>query len=246
MSSLVIGPLLERLEFQISQVDLLAGTAQSIVCPVDGFIDEFEIIIETAVTTGGTVTLQGGGAVYNVQSYLDVTSFPNAAQGDTAYLPTVGSEVVAITIGAPTAPGMFLSPAHGLVPGQPVTLATTGALPTGLSAATQYYVAQSGWSLNNFNLTTTVGGGTAGIITTSGSQSGVQTIAWGAQGTIPITGCALTVANAATKGTIQIAPRVPYGDQTNLVKAGQLLQITLASFATAGAINGFIRFRSNR
>lgn len=245
MSSLVIGPLLERLEFQITQVDLLAGTTQEIICPVDGFIDEFEIIVETAVTTGGTVTLQGGGAVYNQQNYLDITSFPGPAQGDTASLPAVQAQIATLALTAPVNGGNVSLANHGLVPGQPINFTTTGALPTGLTSAVVVYVAALGWSLNGFNVTASPsGGGTP--ITLSGSQSGVQTVNSGQQGVVPVTGCALTVANSATKGTIIIAARVPNGDTTNLVKAGQLLQITLASFATAGAINGNIRFRSNR
>jgi len=245
MSSISIGVLKERLEFQISQADLLAGTTQSIVCPVDGYIDGMDLIVETAVTTGGTVTLQGGGAVYNIEGGLDITSDPVAPQGDTAYLPAAQTQVAVITIGAPSSPGAIAVPNHGLVPGQPVTLTTTSALPTGLATSTTYYVAQRGWGLNNFNLTTTAGGGDAGLITTSGSQSGTQSVVSGAQGIVPVTNCSQVVPNSAAKGTIYPL-NVPAGDNTNLVKAGQLLQITLASFATAGALNGFIRFRSNR
>lgn len=245
MSSLVIGPIRERLEFQITQVDLLAGTTQSIVCPVDGYIDGMDLIIETAITTGGTVTLKGGGAVYNLQSYLDTSSFPLPAQGETPYLPaTVTQNATAFANTAPTSPGIVTVPNHGLVPGQIVKLG--GTVPTGFTTGNSYYVSAAGFTPNNFNLSTTLVNALSGVsITASGSASTTATVQTGQQGTIPITNLAQVVPDAATKGTIY-ALNVPAGDATNLVVAGQLLQLTLASFATAGAINGFIRFRSNR
>lgn len=245
MSSLVIGPIKERLEFQITQVDLLAGTTQSIVCPVDGYIDGMDIIVETAITTGGTVTLKGGGAVYNLQSYLDTSSFPMPAQGDTPYLPAVATfTATAWANTAPTSPGIVTLANHGFVPGQP--LKAGGTVPTGFSAGTVYYVSAAGLDANHFNLSTTAANAFAGVsITASGSASTTGTVITGQQGTIAVTGLAQVIPDAATKGTIY-ALSVPAGDATNLVVAGQLLQLTLASFATAGAINGFIRFRSNR
>lgn len=58
--------------------------------------------------------------------------------------------------------------------GDPVTLTTTGALPTGLVAGTTYYVINLNAGANTFNLAATAGGA---AINTSGSQSGVHTVA---------------------------------------------------------------------
>jgi len=69
-------------------------------------------------------------------------------------------------------PAVFTATAHGLVAGDTVTLATTGALPTGLAAATTYYVISTGLTANAFELSATSGG--AAIITT-GTQSGTHT-----------------------------------------------------------------------
>ena len=60
--------------------------------------------------------------------------------------------------------------AHGMPDGSTLTLSTTGALPTGLTVGTTYYVV--GAAANTFNLAATLGG-TA--INTTGSQSGVHT-----------------------------------------------------------------------
>lgn len=61
---------------------------------------------------------------------------------------------------------------HGLVVGSPVSFATSGALPTGLTAGTTYYVISAGFTATTFQLATEPGG-TA--IVTSGAQSGTHT-----------------------------------------------------------------------
>lgn len=65
--------------------------------------------------------------------------------------------------------------AHGLVEGDPVVFTTTGALPTGITAGTTYYVSRAPGA-NSFNISTTKANGAAGtLVATSGSQSGVHT-----------------------------------------------------------------------
>lgn len=61
---------------------------------------------------------------------------------------------------------------HGLSDGFKVVFATTGALPTGVTAGTTYYTKSTG--ANTFNLYTDAGLTT--IVNTSGSQSGTHTI----------------------------------------------------------------------
>ena len=67
------------------------------------------------------------------------------------------------------APGVFTSVAHGLVLNNTIVLETDGALPTGLTADTQYYVVADGLTADAFEVSATQGG-TA--ITTTGAQSG--------------------------------------------------------------------------
>ena len=69
-------------------------------------------------------------------------------------------------------PGVFTATAHELTEGDTVWLETTGALPTGLSEDTTYYVVRNGITANTFQLSTTKNG--TPIITT-GSQSGSHT-----------------------------------------------------------------------
>lgn len=64
--------------------------------------------------------------------------------------------------------------AHGLREGAPVIFTTTGALPTGITAGTIYFVGKSS-TANTFNICTTEANVVAGTnIATSGTQSGVH------------------------------------------------------------------------
>lgn len=82
------------------------------------------------------------------------------------------SSTVTITIASP---GVITWTAHGLQDNQPIKLATTGALPTGLVAGTTYYVVPYTNDANTFQLSATKNG--AAIVTT-GSQSGVHTASY--------------------------------------------------------------------
>jgi len=83
--------------------------------------------------------------------------------------PTLGTFTITIA-----APGLATLASHGLATGDSVYFTTTGALPTGLTANTRYWVVKN--DANSFWLSTTLANALAGTkITTSGSQSGVHT-----------------------------------------------------------------------
>lgn len=90
-------------------------------------------------------------------------------RGDGVYsyeiIPAVQTFTVTIA-----APGVVTKATHGFVGGEKLRLFTTGALPTGLVVATDYFVLYV--SANTFNLSLTFGGA---AITTTGTQSGTQT-----------------------------------------------------------------------
>lgn len=69
-------------------------------------------------------------------------------------------------------PGVITCTAHGLTVGRRVGFTTTGALPTGITASTIYYV-QSVPTADTLTLSATSGGA---VINTSGSQSGTHTL----------------------------------------------------------------------
>ncbi|MCM2293033.1 hypothetical protein NAC44_11940 [Allorhizobium sp. BGMRC 0089] len=83
--------------------------------------------------------------------------------------PPVKTSTVTITIAAP---GVISWAAHGLAAGTPVKFSTTGALPTGLTAGTTYYVVDP--TDDAFSVAATAGGA---AIETSGTQSGTHTAA---------------------------------------------------------------------
>jgi hypothetical protein len=79
----------------------------------------------------------------------------------------------AVTISIAT-PGVVTWASHGLQTGDIISFETTGALPTGLSSATNYYAIKV--NANTFQIASSAANALAGTaIPTSGSQSGVQT-----------------------------------------------------------------------
>lgn len=77
-------------------------------------------------------------------------------------------------------PGVITWTSHGMQAGDPVHFGTTGALPTGITAGTVYFILAAGLTGNSFRIGATAGGA---AINTSGSQSGIHTgynAPWGA------------------------------------------------------------------
>lgn len=87
-------------------------------------------------------------------------------------LVTPATQTFTVTIAAP---GVFTCAAHGLTSGAVVTFTTTGALPTGLAIATEYWVTVV--DANTFKVSTSAANYVAGtFVTTTGSQSGTHTV----------------------------------------------------------------------
>lgn len=91
---------------------------------------------------------------------------------------TASSATVTLTIAEP---GVVSWTGHGLLAGDRIRFATTGALPTGLVAGTSYFVINP--TTNTFEIAETRGGA---VINTSGSQSGEHT---GESFAIPLAYC---------------------------------------------------------
>lgn len=80
----------------------------------------------------------------------------------------VRSATITVTIASP---GVVTWTAHNLRVNDPVIFTTTGALPTGITAGTTYYV-KTVVNANSFQISASAGGS---VINTTGSQSGVHT-----------------------------------------------------------------------
>lgn len=92
---------------------------------------------------------------------------------DQLYYSVNGYSTATVTVTIAT-PGVMTWTAHGFASGMRIQLATTGALPTGLTAATTYWVTVI--DANTFNLSTSLANAQAAtFVATSGSQSGVHT-----------------------------------------------------------------------
>jgi hypothetical protein len=91
---------------------------------------------------------------------------------DTLISSTPGLGVVTMTIASP---GVVTLANHGLPVDTPIVFTTTGALPTGIVAGTTYYVKQV-LTTSTFTIAATVGGT---VIATTGTQSGVHSLAYG-------------------------------------------------------------------
>lgn len=80
------------------------------------------------------------------------------------------ASTVTVTIASP---GVFTLTGHGFNVGTAVYFSTTGALPTGITASTTYYVIAAGLTANAFEVSTQIGGS---AVNTTGTQSGTHTV----------------------------------------------------------------------
>jgi hypothetical protein len=131
----------------------------------------------------GTVFGAGASVVGNVPSLSNTTTNSIVDSGNpAAALPTTIGQLPAATPSAAPATISIASPAvitltgHGLAPNSTIVFSTTGALPMGLTAGTEYYVIGSSITTNTFEVATSLANAKAGTaVNTSGSQSGTQT-----------------------------------------------------------------------
>jgi hypothetical protein len=114
-------------------------------------------VLATAVSLNKCVYFPASNPSYSVTALTAVTATnPNQA-------------TVTMTIASPA---VVTWTAHGFTAGNSITFTTTGALPTGVTAGTTYYIISAGLGANSFRFSATVGGS---AVNTSGSQSGVHT-----------------------------------------------------------------------
>lgn len=113
-----------------------------------------------------------------LKDYIDAVAIAGAPDASSTVKGIVRLSVSPGTVlGNPTitiaSPGVITLAAHGLTIGDQVVFTTTGALPTGITAGTVYYVISVGLTTNSFEISAVLNGS---VINTSGSQSGVHTL----------------------------------------------------------------------
>ena len=124
----------------------------------------FHLARDYVVSWGNNATLNGS---------LDLILSRRGAANLRLGAADVGSTTSTVTITIAT-PGVVTWSSHGLSTGTPVFFTTTGALPTGITASTTYYVIFV--TDSTFQIATSVANALAGTaVNTSGTQSGTQT-----------------------------------------------------------------------
>lgn len=118
--------------------------------------NQLKYVTVGAVSAGGAVSSFNGltGSVTSSVAFQKFSTVP---------------ATITVTIASP---GVVTWTAHGLSIGSAFQFTTTGALPTGITAGTTYFIVSTGFGVNSFQFSATSGGVS---INTSGSQSGVQT-----------------------------------------------------------------------
>lgn len=138
----------------------------------DGFINPDAPVYSHLLSSSFSATGEDGATAYSnstvyyvgqrvevLEASLGWYKIYRALQGSTS--------TVTMTIASPC---VVTWTAHGLAANTPISFATDGALPTGLTAGTVYYVLAP--AANSFNVSATPGGA---AINTSGTQSGTHT-----------------------------------------------------------------------
>jgi len=108
--------------------------------------------------------------VYNTGDFVMVVGSPGSGTHKIYQSLQGHSSTVTISIASP---GVVSWTAHGFSAGTPIQFSTTGALPTGITAGTTYYVSTTNLFTNSFCISSIADG--SGAINTSGTQSGVHT-----------------------------------------------------------------------
>lgn len=181
----------------IIQIETVLGTGPSLIGSKTDLVERLAVGIDSAgllklstdASITGPLSVAKGGTGGTVAGTVGLvppgTITPYAMRtAPTGYLICDGSAISRTTYSALFAvlhlsttvtmtiasPGVVTWTGHAFENGDPIVLTTTGALPTGYTAGTTYYIVNK--ASNTFQLSATVGG-TA--INTSGSQSGTHT-----------------------------------------------------------------------
>jgi hypothetical protein len=227
--------------------------------------------VRTAISTAEVLT---ASRTYYVRAALPAPTFTGSSANITMtahglsandpvviHIPHVPATCT-ITIASP---GVVTRTAHGFIANQPIAFRTTGALPTGITSGTTYYVSATGLTADTFQFAATSGGA---VINTSGSQSGTHYVeATGAMPTFSTAGLLVagtvyyvgtvvdtntvtlstTVGNANPLGTATLATGAPVyaaatGNDSNdglaASRTGAFLTIQKAIAVSVGLIIG--------
>lgn len=149
----------------------------------------FQILGSADNGSGLIRLLVNSTAGYSTGFVTDITTLTNASCGGLAVTLTVvdgthfdiqgtTQSVNNLTMSI-ASPAVVTKTAHGLSVGNRIVFGTSGALPTGVTAGTSYFVLAAGLTANTFEFSLTDGGAP---VNTSGTQSGQQFLACNGNG----------------------------------------------------------------
>lgn len=200
------------------------------------------LAVQTADIVAGAVTQAKRAALGQVTSGTS-GPFLLTSGSATAHAVKPPAETCTITIASPAV--VTIGNTQNAALNDPVVFTTSGALPTGITAGTTYYVSNI-INVTTFNFSATVGG--ANVVTT-GTQSGTQTITYqGLSVTITTTGRMVMLAlvddssDSVTAGTTNInggagvTSGIYAGAASNSLALGTPLQASLQLLRGASVI----------
>ena len=167
----ITGTLSAQADLQAALDAKAAVSHNHVIGGVTGLSDALAAKLDDSqLSTDGTLSGNSDTEVPTekaVKTYVDA----NAGGAEWTLVDQSGNPITSTTVTITIAsPGVVSWTGHGLAADTAIILNTTGALPTGLTAGTTYYVRNP--AANSFELSATVGGAS---INTSGSQSGTHT-----------------------------------------------------------------------
>lgn len=121
----------------------------------------------------------GNGKEYAMKWQMSFSTLATTtAAADTTITLNDGSKFANPFVGNPTisiaSPAVITLASHGLSINNAVVFTTSGALPTGITAGTVYYIISTGFTSGAFQISTSIGGS---AVNTSGTQSGTHSVA---------------------------------------------------------------------
>lgn len=137
---------------------------------------------DSTISGTGTGAIRAGLEL--TSSALYIVSGTRVVKLNASGTPTLIAAKTATVTVTIASPAVVTWTGHGLAAGAAVVFTTSGALPTGITAGTTYYVISTGLATDTFRISATPGGS---AVNTSGSQSGTHTGKAGAD-TIASTG----------------------------------------------------------
>lgn len=147
-------------------------------CPINmNFIEEGYLSKDTGSTLFGSPTVALFHSLYHFKKKSGTSYIIGFTGTKMKKYDTGTSDWIDVTSGTVTmtiaSPAVVSQTAHGLKAGSKITFSTTGALPTGVTAGTTYYVITAGLTADAFQFSATAGGS---AVNTTGSQSGTHTL----------------------------------------------------------------------